>query len=192
MTAHPKVDVPRVISGTQWLSGLTETLNGARHRRYIMLFMVVVLAHWLEHIVQAGQIWLLGWSRPDARGALGEAFPGLITSEALHYGYAVIMLVGIVLLRRGFTGSARTWWNAALAIQVWHHFEHLLLLIQAQTHHTFFGAAKPTSIIQLIAPRVELHLFYNAVVFAPMVAAIYLQYFARPAQGRGAARVSDP
>jgi hypothetical protein len=31
------------------------------------------------------------------------------------------------------------------------------------------GRAVPTRIIQLIFPRVELHLFYNAVGFAPMV-----------------------
>jgi hypothetical protein len=32
----------------------------------------------------------------------------------------------------------------------------------------------PTSIIQLFVPRVELHLFYNTVVFIPMVVAMLL------------------
>jgi hypothetical protein len=54
------------------------------------------------------------------------------------------------------------------------------------THHPLFGAAKPTSIIQLLIPRVELHLFYNGIVFTPMVIAIVLQYFARPAPARRA------
>jgi hypothetical protein len=165
-----------------------EGLDGSRHIRWLMLLMVVVLAHWVEHLFQAAQIWVLGWPRPEARGALGEVFPPLVSSEWLHYGYAVAMLIGIILLRPGFRGPARQWWTAALVIQIWHHLEHLLLLGQAMTHHPLFGADKPTSIIQLVAPRVELHLFYNGVVFAPMVAAIYLQYVARP---RGVARVRD-
>ena len=84
------------------------------------------------------------------------------------------MLVGLVLLRPGFTGRARTWWTIALGIQVWHHFEHLLLLVQHQTGANLAGRAVPTSVLQLLFPRVELHLFYNAVVFAPMVVAMWL------------------
>jgi hypothetical protein len=61
-----------------------------------------------------------------------------------------------------------------LVIQFWHHIEHLLLLIQAQTHTYFFGGSVPTSVAQVIIPRVELHLFYNSIVFIPMVIAVYL------------------
>jgi hypothetical protein len=35
----------------------------------------------------------------------------------------------------------------------------------------------PTSIVQLWVPRVELHLFYNAIVFIPMVIAMYYHMF---------------
>ena len=129
-------------------------------------------------------MWLLGWPRPEARGALGELIPWLVSSEWLHYMYALVMLVGIILLRPGFTGRARTWWTVALVIQVWHHFEHLLLLGQALAHHPLFGAAKPTSIIQLLFPRIELHMFYNGIVFTPMVIAIVQQFFARPSRSR--------
>ena len=40
----------------------------------------------------------------------GSAFPWLIKSEALHYGYALVMLVGLWLLRSGFTGVKDHWW----------------------------------------------------------------------------------
>jgi hypothetical protein len=139
------------------------------------VFMFVVLAHWAEHLVQAYQIWVLGRPRPQARGVLGQVFPWLVSSEWLHYGYALVMLVGLILLRPGFTGQARTWWTVALVIQFWHHIEHLLLLIQAQTHTFFFGGTVPTSVAQTVFPRVELHLFYNSIVFIPMVVALYLQ-----------------
>ncbi len=153
--------------------GLVRALNGRYHRLALNSFMVVVLGHWAEHVAQAYQIWGLGWPRPKARGLLGEAYPWLVTSEWLHYGYALVMLIGLFLLRSGFTGRSRTWWTVALVIQFWHHFEHLLLLIQAQTGHYFFGKAVPTSILQLAFPRVELHLFYNSIVFIPMVIGMY-------------------
>jgi len=47
--------------------------------------MVLVLAHAAEHVLQAVQIYALGWAVPDARGGLGLVFPGLVTSEWLHY-----------------------------------------------------------------------------------------------------------
>jgi hypothetical protein len=149
-------------------------LNTRYHRPALLFFLAVVVAHWAEHLVQAFQIWGLGWRPPEARGVLGMPFPWLVSQEWLHYAYAVVMLAGLVLLRPGFRGTAGAWWTAALVIQAWHHLEHLLLLIQAQTGNPFFGHAVPVSLAQLVVPRVELHLFYNAIVFLPMVVAMYL------------------
>jgi hypothetical protein len=149
-------------------------INTRYHRTAVNVFMIIVLAHWAEHVAQAYQVWVLDRPRPAARGVLGQIFPWLVTSEWLHYGYAIVMLAGLILLRPGFVGRARTWWTVALVIQFWHHIEHLLLLIQAQAHTVFFGAAVPTSVAQLVVPRVELHLFYNSIVFIPMVVAVYL------------------
>jgi hypothetical protein len=153
--------------------GLVAGLNGRHHRAALNVFMIVVLAHWAEHVAQAYQIWVLHWPVPKARGLLGVVFPGLITSEWLHYGYALVMLIALFLLRPGFVGQARTWWTVALVIQFWHHIEHLLLFVQAQSGHSFFGRPVPTSILQMVAPRVELHLLYNSIVFIPMVIAMY-------------------
>ncbi|ONI90349.1 hypothetical protein ALI144C_03110 [Actinosynnema sp. ALI-1.44] len=158
--------------------GLLSRLNTSGHRMALALFTFVVLAHWAEHLVQAFQIYALDWPRPQAGGVLGLWIPWLVTSEWLHYGYAIVMLIGLVLLRKGFTGRARTWWNIAMWIQVWHHFEHLLLLLQAITKSNLLGMPVPTSIAQLLFPRVELHLFYNAIVFVPMVVAMV--YHLRP------------
>lgn len=153
--------------------GYRTALNTTWHRRALVGYLIIVLAHWVEHLTQAAQIYLLGWPVHSARGALGLAFPWLVHSEWLHYGYALVMLIGLVVLRSGFTGRSRSWWTAALLIQVWHHFEHLLLLGQALTG-TYLADGKPTSLVQLLIPRVELHLFYNALVFVPMVVAVVL------------------
>ncbi|MET9343297.1 hypothetical protein [Nonomuraea sp. NPDC003804] len=163
----------------------TSLLNGRYHRAALGLFLVVVVAHWAEHLAQAVQIYVLDWPIPEARGVLGVPFPWLVKSEWMHYGYALLMLAGFLLLRKGFTGRARTWWNIALAIQTWHHLEHFLLLMQAVTGNNLLGRPVPTSIIQLLVPRVELHLFYNAVVFAPMVVAMLLHRRPRESERAG-------
>ncbi|MET8144106.1 hypothetical protein ABZU32_27690 [Sphaerisporangium sp. NPDC005288] len=147
-------------------------LNSRHHRLWLNIFMFIVVAHWAEHIAQAIQLWVLGWPPKQALGVIGSLYPPAFTSEWMHYGYALVMLIGLIALRKGFTGRARTWWNISLGIQVWHHFEHLLLLVQAQTGWHLAGRPVPTSILQLFAPRVELHLFYNAIVFIPMVVAM--------------------
>jgi hypothetical protein len=175
----------RVLAG-KWgeegkIQSLIDALNGPWHRTALQVFLVIVLAHWAEHVLQAVQIFVLGWPRAEARGALGLVFPWLVSSEALHYGYAIVMLVGLILLRPGFQGRARKWWDLALGIQVWHHFEHFLLLGQVVVGVNLFGSPVPTSIAQLFLPRVELHLLYNAIVFVPMVIAMY--YHANPPAG---------
>jgi hypothetical protein len=92
------------------LRGLSlAAINGRYHRAALTVFMVVVLANWAEHLVQAFQVWGLHRPRPQARGVLGQVFPWLVTSEWLHYWYAIVMLFGLVLLRPGFAGRARTW-----------------------------------------------------------------------------------
>jgi hypothetical protein len=163
-----------VVSATPSRGLSIGAINGRYHRLALNVYMFIVLAHWAEHLVQAYQVWVLDRPRPAARGVLGQWFPWLVTSEWLHYWYAVFMLVGLFLLRPGFVGRARAWWTVALVIQFWHHIEHLLLLFQAQSGTFFFGKTVPTSVAQVIFPRVELHLFYNSVVFIPMVVAVYL------------------
>ena len=169
-------------------SGPLSRINGSGHRAGVTTFLIIVLAHWAEHLVQAVQIWGLGWARPQARGVLGMPFPWLVESEWLHYGYALVMLAGLILLRPGFAGRSRFWWSIALWVQVWHHIEHLLLLVQALTGAYVAGRPVPTSVAQLVFPRVELHLFYNAVVFPPMVVAMILHL--RPEHGVWTARCS--
>lgn len=163
-------------------TGLGAALNTRYHKAAVGIFGFIVIAHWAEHVAQAIQIYYLDWPLKEARGVLGVPFPWLVTSEWMHYGYALIMLAGLFLLRRGFTGRARLWWNVALMVQVWHHFEHLLLLVQKLSGNNLGGRAVPTSLLQMYFPRVELHLFYNAIVTLPMVVAMILHRWPRPAE----------
>ena len=159
-------------------STLIDRLNGRYHELSLRVFLFIVLAHWGEHLFQAFQIYVLGWPVPKALGLLGMFYPWLIRSEVLHYAYALVMLIGLWVLRPGFTGvKDRRWWTIALGIQFWHHIEHLLLIVQATTGHNLLGRPVPTSVVQLWLPRVELHLFYNSVVFVPMVIGMYFHVF---------------
>jgi hypothetical protein len=172
------VDSPPRRLRSSWLAAL----NGRYHKAAVTVFMVIVIAHWGEHLAQALQIWVLGWPPPKSNGLLGIPFPWLIKSEWLHYGYALVMVVALWVLRHGFTGRSRRLWNIALGIQLWHHVEHLLLLLQAIVGINLFGAQVPTSLLQFFLPRVELHLFYNAIVTIPMVLAAVRHRWANEAE----------
>ena len=146
--------------------------------------MVIVLAHWAEHLAQAFQIYVLGWPSPEARGVLGLWYP-----VAGQVGVAALRLRPRDARRpvdaaQGLPRAvSRKWWTAALGIQFWHHIEHGLLQGQAVSGHNLFGSPVPISIVQLWIPRVELHLFYNTIVFIPMVVGMYYHMF--PPRGRG-------
>jgi len=128
------------------------------------LFLTLVLVHFSEHIAQLIQLYVLNWSRPDCLGLLGLWMPWLMRSEWLHYGYALFMLIGLYVFKVN-----NAWWRRTIYLQQFHHFEHLLLLIQA-----LFGVAMVdrTSIGGLFFPRLELHFFYNFIVMMPMAIAL--------------------
>lgn len=157
-------------------------LNTRYHKAALYVFMAIVVAHWAEHLAQAFQIYVLDYKVPAARGVLGMAFPWLVTSEWMHYGYALVMLVFLFALRPGFTGRSRQWWNLALGLQFWHHIEHLLLFTQVQFGWRLGAGPAPSSIVQFLIPRVELHLFYNTIVTIPMVIAMIVHRRASKAE----------
>lgn len=158
--------------------GFIDQLNSEKHELALRVFTVIVLAHWLEHLLQGIQIYAFNWPVPEARGLVGYFFPWVIKSEALHYGYALVMLAGLWMLRTGFTGKQdRFWWMLAFGIQFFHHIEHAILQTQAIAGMNLLGRPVPTSLVQLWVPRVELHLFYNTIVFIPMVMAMYFHLF---------------
>jgi hypothetical protein len=190
---------------------LIDKLNAEWHRPALLTYTAIILAHWAEHLAQSVQIYVLGWPLKDARGVLGMPFPWLVTSESLHYAYALIMLIAFWVLRKGFVGRSYTWWMIAFWIQFWHHIEHALLQYQVIAGHNFFGAPAPISTIQMLGfiegtaqtgfnglmfgpprhpfstlmlavRRVEVHMFYNTIVTFPMVVAMYYHMFPSPGE----------
>ena len=68
-------------------ASLSERLNTRWHERALQVLMVIVLFHWVEHLVQAYQVWGLHWSRAMSMGLLGMYYPWLMKTEVLHYGF---------------------------------------------------------------------------------------------------------
>jgi hypothetical protein len=168
---------PQVNTVRGALKILVDVLNGSAHERALYLYTAVVLFHWVEHLFQAYQIFVLGWPRPESGGLLGLWVPWLVKTELLHWGYAIFMLAGLIILLPGFAGLSRKFWMLSLAIQVWHFIEHTLLQGQAIMGQNLFGSQVPTSVAQIWVPRPELHLIYNALVFIPMVLAMYYHMY---------------
>ena len=159
-------------------AALLQRLNGTYHAPALWIFMLVIVAHWMEHVLQIYQIYALGWSPDIAGGILGVIYPQLVESEVLHFVYDFIQWAGIVLLQPGFRGRARTFWTIAMVLQTWHYIEHVLLMGQYLTGNYFYGAAQQMSILQYWFPRAELHFVYNLMVFTPMVIAVH--YYVKP------------
>lgn len=133
----------------------------------IWVFVALLAGHWLEHLFQAWQVYVMHMPRHCALGLLGMRYPWLVRTESLHFGFAVLTTFGIASLWSTFSESR--WWKAAYAISIWHLFEHTLLFFQAQ-----LGVPQPTSVIQFLVPRIELHLFYNTLVTIPIIVAMVL------------------
>lgn len=151
---------------------ITDTM----HRQMLTLYLIAIVFHAFEHVLQIYQLLVLQWARPDSGGLLGLWAPELLRSELLHFGYNLFQLVGLVVLLRGFTGLAQRWWITALIIQTWHFIEHAVMLAQAHSGMYLFDASKPTSLLEVLLPRIELHFLYNALVFVPTVVAVILYW----------------
>jgi hypothetical protein len=155
------------------------------------LFMYIVLLHLAEHLVQIFQLYGLGWTRSDCLGLLGLKYPWLMRSESLHFIYAYVMTIGLFYFSKLYQKQQKMhyWWSVALYLQIWHYLEHTLLLNQAYTQDNFYAFLAPVSLIQILfqylaglpmagqpyLPRIEVHLFYNLIVFIPMMIGVYYQ-----------------
>ena len=149
------------------------TISYKQLRIYLNIFLLIVYLHLAEHIAQMFQLYVLHWERPRCLGLLGLIWPQLIHSEYLHYGHALFMLVGVYYLTKYMYNKHSLWWmELTLILAFYHHFEHLLLLIQSISHVYFFGGTMPTSIGQIWFPRIELHFFYNLLVGIPLYIAL--------------------
>ncbi|MBZ0284350.1 MAG: hypothetical protein K8L97_26660 [Anaerolineae bacterium] len=137
------------------------------------LYMVVVLIHMLEHLLQMYQLVVLGWARPAAGGLLGLWSPQLAMAEVLHFSYNLFQLVGLLVLLGGFRGQARKFWVIACCLQGWHFFEHALLQAQWLTRIYLYNGPKPMSVLEIFLPRIELHFIYNMMVVIPTLIAVY-------------------
>lgn len=135
------------------------------------LFMAIVVLHFVEHIAQLVELYVLKMPRTDSLGLLGAFYPYLMHSEWLHYLHALFMLAGLYYFRNDATSFS--WWRTTLTLQQYHHLEHLILLIQALVGINLFNGTKPTSIGQIWFPRLELHFAYNLMVLIPMLMAFY-------------------
>lgn len=129
---------------------------------------MVIAFHFAEHLAQMFELYVLHLPRRSSLGLLGLWQPNLVHSEWLHYGHALYMLLGMYYFRP--KTNSKIWWKRAIALQQFHHFEHLLLLAQAMAG-VAMGAR--TSIGGLFFARIELHFFYNLMVLVPMILGLW-------------------
>src|SRR5207244_12065240 len=59
-------------------------LNGPWHKQALQAFMVIVLAHWAEHLGQAYKVYVPNWPMRHARSVLDQAVPWPVHSAVLR------------------------------------------------------------------------------------------------------------
>ena len=106
------------------------------------------------------------WAGPCRKraGSSAHFYPKLVTS-ALHYGYALVMLAGLWLLRSGFTGTRdRQWWTIALGFSSFTISN--TCCVQVIFEVNLFGRPVPDQHrAALGTARRGSTLFYNTIVF---------------------------
>ena len=117
------------------------------------LYLSIVVIHFIEHLAQMFELYVLGYTRAESLGLIGLAFPLLVRSEWLHYWFAVFTLYG--LLKYKFSPTA-------IYLQTSHLIEHTILLTQ------YLLAFSPTGIGGIWFARIELHFIYNLIVLVAM------------------------
>ncbi len=158
-------------------------------RRLLILYVVLIVTHFAEHVLQLIQAALLAWPRAEAGGLLGLWAPELVVNESLHFSYNLMQLVGLLVLYYHVTKRTRFWWRIAIGVQLWHFFEHFLLQSQWLTGVYLFNAVQQTGIGELFAPRLELHFIYNALVFIPTMIGVYV--YVRDEMRQRSAKAAD-
>ncbi len=95
-------------------------LDGSQHRRALLVYIVLVVGHFSEHLVQMAQVFAFGWAKSDAGGLLGLIFSSAAENELLHLSYNSFQLTGLILLAYGFRHyrAAHTFWMVALVAQI--------------------------------------------------------------------------
>lgn len=141
-------------------------------------FLVLIGLHWIEHLFQVYQIYFLHMHRECAFGFLGMKYPWLVQTEVLHFAFAGFTFSGMWLVAQNYFTSNKAVhsWVVGWLWSAFHFVEHLLLFWQALLHHNIFGRPVPTSMLQLIFPRVELHLVYNTIITYFIMKALIDEY----------------
>lgn len=154
------------------------TLNNSRwHEPVFLVFIIVTYFHWLEHLIQVYQVYILDIPRSIAGGVLGYFLPELLENETLHFTYNLFWIAGLLLLYPGLSGRAAWWGKVAVILQGLHFFEHVLLQVQWVTGYYLFNSAWPTSIGQQVFMRIELHFWYTFIAFVPTMLAFYYHFY---------------
>lgn len=155
-----------------WLPAITLNAAWMRwHDGWLALFTLLVVTqggHLVEHVVQVGQIHLLGWPSSQARGVVGQ-----LDIEWVHFLWNSVVLLAMAALTWRFRHEPWLW--IALVAAGWHQVEHTYLIavyLQRGIEGTpgllamggRLGNGVPLS-------RPDLHFLYNVVETTPLFVA---------------------
>ncbi|HEY7125960.1 MAG TPA: cyclic nucleotide-binding domain-containing protein [Ktedonobacterales bacterium] len=136
---------------------------------YEILFVTQGL-HFIEHIAQILQVYVLGVPRADAHGIFGN-----LDAEFVHFFFDTSLEIGVIILLFRFRKNIALW--ITFAIGLWHTSEHWYITYYYVFNKPYYtahakngllaqgGLLWPTSPL----PRIELHFLYNLLFTIPLI-----------------------
>lgn len=137
------------------------------------LLVIVQGLHFIEHIAQLIQVYVLGMARSQAHGIIGS-----LDVEYVHFCFVLLLQVGVTALLFKFPRNTALW--VAFAIGLWHLVEHAYITYNYLFQNAYYqmqakngllaqgGALLPHAPL----PRIELHFLYNLLFLTALLWAL--------------------
>lgn len=144
-----------------------------RHYAWFALYEILVVTqglHFIEHIAQILQIYVLGVPRADAHGIFGN-----LDAEYVHFFFDTFLTVGVIILLFRFRKNKALW--VSLVIGLWHTAEHWYITYYYVFDNAFYKAHAKNGLLaqggllwpNSPLPRAELHFLYNLIFTIPLI-----------------------
>jgi hypothetical protein len=146
-----------------------------KHFKWYTIFYMTVLmqgGHFVEHIAQIIQIYVLNYPPEHAHGIFGA-----LDTEWIHFLWNITLLIFNILLIKKFPKNIFLWINAVAVL--WHQFEHTYIM---WVYLTTGVSGDPGLLSQgglilggLPYIRADIHFVYNILETLPLTIAFILQ-----------------
>ncbi len=144
-----------------------------RHYAWFAFYEILFVAqglHFIEHIAQVLQVYVLGIPRADAHGIFGN-----LDAEFVHFSFDTFLEVSVIILLFKFRKNIALWVTGVVGL--WHTAEHWYITYYYVFNRPYYSAHAKNGLLaqggllwpNSPLPRIELHFLYNLLFTVPLI-----------------------